>query len=490
VPQGRQVEVEEQEEILARVAAIDVGKASGMVCTRVPHQAKAGARVTTVWDVAATTSAIMELADRLVCQGIQRVVVESTSDYWRPFVYLLQAHGLLVWLVNARDVKQVPGRPKTDRLDAVWLAKLNERGMLRPSFIPPAEIRRLRDLTRLRVDLTEERSRHKQRVEKLLEDALIKLSTVATDIFGVSGRAMLEALIAGERDPKVLAELARGRLRVKRAALVEALTGQFSDHHARLARILLDQIDGLTAQIDQLTTLIEEAIAAIPTAQGPAAGLDPGPTVGAGDPAQGPLPAVQRLDEVPGIGPKAAQVIIAELGLDMGQFPTPGHLVSWAKIAPQTIQSGAKRRAGPTGKGQPVPAGHAWRGRRRGRQNRHLPRRALPAAGPPPRQAQGAGRHRPLHPGHRLAPTRRPHRPLPRPGRRLPHQPHRHGPQDPQPGPPTRGPRPHRHPATCRIAPTGPAPTTSHRHPQPGSAALRRVLPPAHSGGHFPVRGV
>jgi transposase len=176
---------------------------------------------------------------------------------------------------------------------------------------------------------------------------------VATDIFGVSGRAMLEALIAGERDPKVLAELARGRLRGKRAALVEALTGQFSDHHARLARILLDQIDGLTTQLDQLTTLIEEAIAAIPTAQGPAAGLDPGPTVGAGAPAQGPLPAVQRLDEVPGIGPKAAQVIIAELGLDMGQFPTPGHLVSWAKIAPQTIQSGAKRRAGPTGKGNP-----------------------------------------------------------------------------------------------------------------------------------------
>src|SRR5512132_4633782 len=161
---------------------------------------------------------------------------------------------------------------------------------------------------------------------------------------------MLEALIAGRRDPKVLAELARGRLRVKRAALVEALTGQFSDHHARLARILLDQIDGLTTQIDQLTTLIEEAIAAIPTAQAPAAGLDPGPTVGAGAPAQGPLPAVQRLDEVPGIGSKAAQVIIAEVGLDMGQFPTPGHLVSWAKIAPQTIQSGAKRRAGPTGK--------------------------------------------------------------------------------------------------------------------------------------------
>jgi transposase len=144
-------------------------------------------------------------------------------------VYLLQAHGLLVWLVNARDVKQVPGRPKTDRLDAVWLAKLNERGMLRPSFIPPAEIRRLRDLTRLRADLTAERSRHKQRLEKLPGDALIKLGTVATDSFGVSARAMLEALIAGERNPVRLAQLARGRLGVKRAALVEALTGQFSD---------------------------------------------------------------------------------------------------------------------------------------------------------------------------------------------------------------------------------------------------------------------
>jgi transposase len=353
VPQGQQVQVDEHEEILARVAAIDVGKAFGKVCTRVPHNTKVGARVTTVWDVAATTTAIMELADRLVCQGIQRVVVESTSDYWRPFVYLLQAHGLPVWLVNARDVKQVPGRPKTDKLDAVWLCKLNERGMLRPSFIPPEEIRRLRDLTRLRADLTEERTRHKQRLEKLLEDALIKLGTVATDIFGTSGRAMLEALVAGQRDPKVLAELARGRLRVKRAALVEALTGQFSDHHARLARILLDQIDGLTTQIDQLTMLIEEAIAAIPAAQIPADGPDSGPTSGAGAPAQRPLPAMQRLDEVPGIGSKAAQVIIAELGLDMGQFPTPGHLVSWAKIAPQTIQSGAKHRAGPTGKGNP-----------------------------------------------------------------------------------------------------------------------------------------
>jgi transposase len=284
--------------------------------------------------------------------------VESTSDYWRPFVYLLEARGLCVWLVNARDVKQVPGRPKTDKLDAVWLAKLNERGMLRPSFIPPAEIRQLRDYTRLRSDLTQERSRHVQRLEKLLEDALIKLSTVATDIVGVSGRAMLEALIVGQRDPKVLAELAKGRMRGKRAALVQALTGRFDNHHAELARMLLDQIDALGVQIDRLTSRIEELIGAIPAAQPPGDGAGPSgaqdtdqPLTPTSNPT--PLSALQRLDEVPGIGGKAAQVIIAEVGLDMGQFPTPGHLVSWARLAPRTIQSGAKRRAGTTGKGNP-----------------------------------------------------------------------------------------------------------------------------------------
>jgi transposase len=272
----QQVEVEEREEIVERVAAIDVAKASGMVCTRVPHAIKAGKRSTMVWQVPSTTNQILELAEQLAGEGIQRVVVESTSDYWRPFVYLLEARGLVVWLVNAHDVKHLPGRPKTDKLDAVWLAKLNERGMLRPSFVPPAQIRRLRDYTRLRADLTADRTRHKQRLEKLLEDALIKLGTVATDILGVSGRAMLEALIAGQRDPTALAELARGRLRVKHAALVEALTGRFEDHHAQLARMLLDQIDALSGQIDQLTALIEQAIAAICAATPPAPAPGPG----------------------------------------------------------------------------------------------------------------------------------------------------------------------------------------------------------------------
>jgi transposase len=300
-----------------------------------------------VWGVEATTNAIVELADQLAEERIERVVVESTSDYWRPFVYLLQARGLTVWLVNARDVKQVPGRPKTDKKDAVWLAKLNERGMLRPSFVPPVEIRRLRDYTRLRTDLVRERSRHAQRLEKLLEDALIKLSSVATDIMGVSGRSMIEALIGGERDPHVLAALAKGLLRKKHDRLVEALTGRFDDHHAELARMLLDEIDGLSAKIDTLTLRIDQLIAEIPAAKAP----DPGRGGHPQDSASAPLPAVARLDEITGIGPHTAQVLIAELGLDMHQFPTPGHLVSWAKLSPRTIQSGTKTRPGKTGKG-------------------------------------------------------------------------------------------------------------------------------------------
>jgi transposase len=350
--QPQEIHDEEHEQLVARVAAIDVAKASGMVCTRVPHASAQGRRVTKVWEVPATTGAIIELGGHLAGLGVEQVTVESTSDYWRVFFYLLEAAGLGVQLVNARDVKNVPGRPKTDKLDAVWLCKLTERGMLRPSFVPPAEIRQLRDYTRLRLDLTRDRSRYVQRLEKLLEDALIKLSTVATDIMGKSGRAMLEALIAGERDPKVLASLARGKMKAKRAALVEALTGRFDDHHAELARMLLDQYDALTVQIDRLTGRIEALIAAIPAAQGVDADGTTGPGAGTGADAA-VLPAVARLDEVTGIGRHTAQVLLAELGLDMGVFPTPGHLVSWARLCPRTIQSGAKTRSGKTGRGNP-----------------------------------------------------------------------------------------------------------------------------------------
>ena len=331
------------EEIVARVAAIDVAKDSGMVCTRVPHPTSPRRRTTTVWRVPARTGTIMNLAERLAVEGIERVVLESTSEYWRPFYYLLEARGLTVWVVNACEVKNVPGRPKTDKLDAVWLAKLNERGMLRASLIPPVEIRQLRDYTRLRVDLTGERSRHIQRLEKLLEDALIKLSSVATNMMGVSGRAMIEALIAGERDPQVLADLAKGRLRVKRAALIEALTGRFDEHHAELADMLLEQVDGLSAQIEHLDARVEQLLADLPAAQAPpgGSGLD-------GKPAY--LPAVDRLDEITGIGRHAAQAIIAEVGLSMAVFPTAGHLASWAKLSLCAVQSGATTRAGKTGK--------------------------------------------------------------------------------------------------------------------------------------------
>jgi transposase len=337
------------DDLVARVAAIDVAKDSGMACTRVPDESRPGKRTTTVWSVRARTSSIIELADQLAEQRIERVVLEATSDYWRPFYYLLEARGLTVWLVNARDVKNVPGRPKTDKLDAIWLAKLNERGMLRSSFVPPVEIRQLRDYTRLRADLTGERSRHIQRVEKLLEDALIKLSSVATNIMGVSARAMLAALIAGERDPRVLAELAKGRLRVKNPALIEALTGRFDEHHAELADILLGQIDSLTAQIEWLDTRAEQIIADIPAAQAR-------PTPAASTTSDTPpayLAAVDRLDEITGIGRHGAQTIIAEVGLSMDVFPTSAHLVSWSKISPRAVQSGAKTRPGKTGKGNP-----------------------------------------------------------------------------------------------------------------------------------------
>ena len=334
-----EIDADEDDEMMERVAAIDVAKASGKVCVRLPGKQR---RITRVFDVAATTNAIMGLADELAEMGIERTVVESTSDYWRPFFYLLEARGLLVWLVNARDVKQVPGRPKTDKLDAVWLAKLNERGMLRPSFVPPREIRELHDYTRLRTDLIEERSRHKQRLEKLLEDALIKLSTVATDLFGKSRSGDARGTDRRRAGPGGTCRSRPRKMRPKRAALREALTGRFDEHHAELARMLLDQIDMLSEKIDRLTARVDELVEQIPEAHG---------HDGNGD-QTGPS-ALERLDEIPGVGPRAAQIILAEVGLDMTQFPTAAHLVSWAKLSPRTIQSGPRTRSGRTGKGNP-----------------------------------------------------------------------------------------------------------------------------------------
>jgi transposase len=317
------------EEIIARIAALDIGKATLTCCVRLPDPNAPGKRLQEVATYATMTRSLLLLADRLRELGVTRVVMEATSDYWKPPYYLLEAHGFETWLVNARDVKHLPGRPKTDKLDAIWLCKVAERQMLRPSFVPPPPIRRLRDLTRYRADLIAARTAEKNRAEKLLEDAQIKLSVVASDIFGVSGRAMMAALIRGERDPKALAELARTSLRAKRPALTEALTGHFGDHHAFLLGRMLARVDAISADIATLEARIQVEIA--PFAQ-----------------------VVDRLDEITGIGRAAAWVIIAEIGIDMTRFPTPAHLVSWARYAPSVKESAGRRKAAhATGHGNP-----------------------------------------------------------------------------------------------------------------------------------------
>ena len=322
-------ETQEREEIIQRVAALDIGKAELTCCVRVPSPGKRGRRAQEVRTYPTMTRRLLVMVDRLREVGVTRVVMEATSDYWRGVFYLLEAHGFETWLVNARDVKHLPGRPKTDRLDAVWLCKVAERQMLRPSFVPPRPIRQLRDVARYRADLVAVRTAEKQRVEKLLEDAQIKLSVVASDIFGVSGRAMLAALIAGERDPKRLAQLARARMRAKLGLLEEAFTGFFTDHHAFLLTRMLDRVDALSADIAALDTRIEALV-------GPFAH------------------AVDRLDEIPGVGQTAAHLLLAEVGVDMTRFPTAGHLVSWAKFAPGVKESAGKRTGrGATGHGNP-----------------------------------------------------------------------------------------------------------------------------------------
>jgi transposase len=322
-------EARDDEVIIERIAAVDVGKAELACCVRVPDERRPRRRLQEVEVYPTMTRSLLRLADRLRCLGVTRVVMEATSDYWKPVFYVLEAAGFETWLVNAKDVKHLPGRPKTDKLDCIWLCKVAERQMIRPSFVPPPPIRRLRDMTRYRIDLVTTRTAEKQRAEKLLEDACIKLSVVASDIFGVSGRAMMASLIAGERDPKVLAQLARTAMRRKISALEEAFTGHFTDHHAFLLAKMLCRVDALDADIAELDAVIEQMIA--------------------------PFASVaERLDEVTGIGLVAAAVIIAEIGTDMTRFPTSGHLVSWAKYAPGVKESAGKKKGrGTTGHGNP-----------------------------------------------------------------------------------------------------------------------------------------
>ena len=309
-----------------RCAGVDVSKRDAKVCVRIAGVGRAKAKSTvTTWG--AFTGQVLALRDHLVGQAVTLVVMEATSDYWKPFYYLLEDGPFEVMLVNARHVKNLPGR-KTDVSDAAWLAELGAHGLVRGSFVPPEPVRQLRDLTRTRTTIVRERAREIQRLEKLLEDAGIKLSSVASDISGVSGRAMLEALIAGQRDPGQLADLAKRRMRSKIPELTEALTGRFGEHHGFLARLHLDLIDNHTRAIDELSARIEVVI----------------------EPFRG---ARDLMTSIPGISTTVADVIVAETGADMSRFPTAGHLASWAGTCPGSNESAGRIKSTRTRPGNP-----------------------------------------------------------------------------------------------------------------------------------------
>lgn len=297
-----------------RCAGIDISKKDAKVCIRIQgsNGAKASSTVTT-WG--SMTNQILALREHLLEQQVSCVVMEATSDYWRPFYYLLEDQ-LQVMLVNARDVKNVPGR-KTDVSDAAWLADLGAHGLVRASFVPPEPIRQLRTLTRTRTAITRERSREIQRLEKLLEDAGIKLSSVATDITGVSGRLILAALIEGVQDPASMAQLARGRMRPKIALLSEALTGHFTEHHAFMTQLFIDRIDAHTRDIALLCQRIETLMEPFSSAR-------------------------ELLISIPGFSTDVAEIFIAETGANMVQFPTADHLASWSGTSPGSNESAGR----------------------------------------------------------------------------------------------------------------------------------------------------
>jgi transposase len=355
---------EDSTQVVEYAAAIDVAKGFGMVCTRVPGT-RPDRRRQKVWRVEARFNEVTALMDHLRAEGIQRLVLESTSDYWRIWYYLAEAAGLEVWLVNARDVKHLPGRGKSDTADCVWLCKLNERGMLRRSFVPPQPVRDLRALTRTRSRLAQDQARHQARVEKILEDALLKISVVISDLFGASGRRFLDALVAGERSPAALAALGDKRLRATRAELAEALTGRFRDIHATEIAVHLRLIDAICAEITALDEQIGQQLALVPgTAPACAAcGLaGGGHAPGCADGDAEVLGLAERLDEITGVGTVNGRAIIAELGTDPSQFPTPGHAAGWARLTPAAANQG-NRAPRPHRQGQPVPARRARPGR-------------------------------------------------------------------------------------------------------------------------------
>ncbi|HMB06790.1 MAG TPA: IS110 family transposase [Isosphaeraceae bacterium] len=305
----------------AHCAGRDVHKASILACAMlivdgevIRHSRRFGT----------TTAELLEMADWLASLGVTHVAMESTGVYWKPVYHILEGRFALL-LVNAQHIKRVPGR-KTDVKDAEWIAQLLQHGLLAPSFVPPPPIRELRDLTRQRTQLVRERATVVHRIHKVLEDANIKLACVVTDILGKSGRDMIRALSAGETDPDPLAELARGSLRKKKPELRQALYGRVTDHHRFLLRTLMGQEEHLEGQIARYSERIAEVMAPFAA-------------------------AAARLRQVPGIGGPAAEVIVAEIGVDMERFPTAGHLASWAGLCPGNHESAGKRRSGRTTKG-------------------------------------------------------------------------------------------------------------------------------------------
>jgi transposase len=309
--------------IVDRCAALDVHKKTVMACVRTPDGD--GGRRQVLREFRTFSRDLVRLREWLEAEEVTEVAMEATGVYWKPVWYVLEEASFELLLANARHVKNLPGR-KSDASDAAWLAQLLECGLLRGSFVPPREIARLRDLTRYRTTVVKERAREVQRLQKLLEDAGIKLDSVATDVQGLACRRMIEALIAGERDPDVLADMALTRMRPKIPLLREALVGRFEEHHALMARMHLDHIDELSRIEARLDEQVNRLIAPFDE------------------------PAT-RLLSIPGVGKRIAEVIVAEIGVDMSRFPSAAHLASWAGLCPGSHESAGKRRSGKARKG-------------------------------------------------------------------------------------------------------------------------------------------
>jgi len=313
-----------------RCCGMDISKTDAKVCVRVQEGARVATQVTT-WG--ATSSQILALGEHLVAERVSLVVMEATGDYWKPFLSLLCDAGLEVMLVNARSARQIPGR-KTDVADAQWLAELGAHGLVRGSFVPPGHVRVLKDLVRTRTVVVRLRGEEAQRLDKVLESAGVKMSTRISDITGVSGRRMLDALVAGQRDPAVLASLADPRVKASPEDLREALTGRFGDHHAFLAKVHLDLVDQYTVQVEALDARIEACFVA-----------DDHDDEQTQQTKTGMAAARDLLATVPGISTTTAEKVLAEIGPDMSVFPTAKHLTSWAGVAPGANESAGKVRS-------------------------------------------------------------------------------------------------------------------------------------------------